>query len=151
MFHTKGKEDMNTANATSKTIASWAATGLAALALLNFGTGRLACGAQRAATQPSVDGIWSITCDTPMGTRKAVLSFKTVRGTLVGKLLTRKGGLVDVGDLKLSGDTLSWTLAVAKPVPHTLKFSGTVSGDTISGVSEAVGFFSAPFSGTRQK
>ena len=58
-------------------------------------------------------------------------------------------GVVEITDGKVDGSSLSWTMAITKPMPLTLAVQTTVEGDTMTG-SVAVGAFgSFPFTGTR--
>ena len=50
---------------------------------------------------------------------------------------------------KIAGDTLTWSTAITQPMPMTLEFSATVSGDTMSGNVKLGAFGSAPLSGVR--
>ncbi|MBI1684079.1 hypothetical protein [Caulobacter hibisci] len=96
----------------------------------------------------SIAGQWDIAVDTPMGVQKSVLSLATDGQTLSGELLNQFGstplkeGLVD-------GEKLTWILQPMIPMPMTLKFEASVSGDTISGaVTSTLG--TSPLTGARK-
>ena len=50
---------------------------------------------------------------------------------------------------KVDGDKLTWSTAITQPMPMTLEFEATVSGDTMSGNVKLGAFGNAPLSGTR--
>ena len=50
---------------------------------------------------------------------------------------------------KVSGDTLTWSTSITSPMPMTLEFNATVSGDAMSGTVKLGAFGSAPLSGVR--
>ncbi len=96
----------------------------------------------------AVDGKWSITVNSPMGAQKADLDLKASGSALTGKQTSPQGS-ADITDGKADGDKVSWSVAITSPMPMTLEFSGTVSGNAISGSVKAGAFGSFPFSGTR--
>jgi hypothetical protein len=96
----------------------------------------------------SVDGSWNLTMSTPMGERKATLTLKSSGNTLTGTQ-TAEQGSAEIADGKVDGSKLSWKVSIQQPMPLTLDFNGTVSGDAMEG-SMGVGFMgSFPFTGTR--
>jgi len=95
----------------------------------------------------SAAGTWNVVMQTPIGERKVTLTLQSAGGALTGKM-SAEGGTVDIYEGKVAGDSASWKANIQNPMPLTLEFSGTVSGDQMSGtVSAAVG--SWPFSGSR--
>jgi hypothetical protein len=80
----------------------------------------------------SADGTWNITINTPMGAQNATLELKTADGTLSGSMKSPQGG-VDFDGGSVSGDDLTWTAEMTQPMPMTLGFTATVSGDTLNG------------------
>lgn len=96
----------------------------------------------------SVDGSWNITMNTPMGERKATLTLKSNGTTLTGTQAAEQGS-ADIAEGKVDGNKLSWKVSIQQPMPLTLDFSGTVTGDAMAG-EMGVGFMgSFPFTGTR--
>ena len=96
----------------------------------------------------SVDGIWNITMNTPMGERKATLTLASNGSTLTGTQAAEQGS-AEIADGKVDGNKVSWKVSIQQPMPLTLDFNGTVNGDAIEG-QMGVGFLgSFPFSGTR--
>jgi len=96
----------------------------------------------------SLDGNWTITLKTPMGDQKSDLSFKVDGDTLTGTQAAQ-GQSQPIANGKISGDTVSWSNSITTPMPMTLEFTGTVSGDTITGSCKAGAFGSFPFAGSR--
>ncbi len=97
----------------------------------------------------SADGTWKLSMQTPIGERKSTLALKSEGGALTGKLTGDEGNSTDIFDGKASGDGVSFKAAIKSPMPLTLEFTASVSGDKISGSVNASGVGSWPFSGTR--
>ena len=96
----------------------------------------------------AVDGTWTITISTPMGERQSTLALKTSGNTLTGTQ-SADGESTDIADGSVSGDEVAWKVSITSPMPMTLEFTGTVSGNTISGQAQTGAFGSFPFSGSR--
>jgi hypothetical protein len=96
----------------------------------------------------AVDGTWEVTVNSPMGAQKSTVVLKSDGGSLSGTA-SAQGNTMNISNGKVSGDTVSWSAAITNPMPMTLEFAGTVSGDAISGNVQAGGFGSFPFSGKR--
>ncbi len=96
----------------------------------------------------SADGTWNLTMQTPMGERRSTLTLATAGGTLTGKQ-EAEGNTTDISDGSVSGNDVSWKVAITNPMPLTLTFSGSVSGDTLNGTADTGMFGSFPFEGTR--
>ncbi|MCK1424305.1 hypothetical protein IVA87_17485 [Bradyrhizobium sp. 147] len=96
----------------------------------------------------AVDGNWNLTMTTPMGERQATLSLKAAGGTLTGTQ-GAEGSTAEIFDGNVSGDNVSWKVSITNPMPLTLEFTGTVSGDSISGEMGIGPMGSFPFTGTR--
>lgn len=95
----------------------------------------------------SADGNWKITINSPMGAQTLDASITTSGDTFTG---TAKGAMGEQNiEGKVSGDTLTWSANITQPMPMTLEFSATVSGDTMSGNVKLGAFGSAPLSGVR--
>jgi hypothetical protein len=97
----------------------------------------------------SADGTWKLSMQTPIGERKSTLALKSAGGALTGKLTGEEGNSTDILDGKADGDKVSFKAAIKSPMPLTLEFTASVSGDKISGSVSASGVGSWPFSGTR--
>lgn len=96
----------------------------------------------------SVDGTWNITMKTAMGNQNGVLELASEGTTLTGQLKSPMAS-VDLSNGKIAGDQLSWVAHVTSPVPLTMEFTATVSGDTINGEATLGAFGSATLAGTR--
>ena len=95
----------------------------------------------------SADGNWKVTINSPMGAQTVDVTITTNGDTFTG---TTKGAMGEQAvDGKVSGDTLTWSSAITQPMPMTLEFSATVSGDTMAGTVKLGAFGSAPLSGVR--
>ena len=96
----------------------------------------------------AVDGNWNLTMTTPMGERKATLSLTASGGTLTGTQ-GAEGNSTEIFDGTVNGDSVAWKVSITNPMPLTLDFSGTVSGDGISGEMGIGPMGSFPFKGVR--
>lgn len=83
-----------------------------------------------------------------MGERKATLSLASSGGTLTGTQ-GAEGNSTEIFDGTVNGDSVAWKVSITNPMPLTLEFSGTVSGDGISGEMGIGPMGSFPFTGTR--
>ncbi len=96
----------------------------------------------------SVDGKWNITINSPMGAQKATLDLKAEGATLTGTQAAAQGSMA-IANGKVDGNNISWAVSITTPMPMTLEFSGTVTGDALAGNVKAGAFGSFPFSGGR--
>ena len=96
----------------------------------------------------SADGNWNLVIATPMGDRPATLSVKTDGNALTGSQATG-GNSADIFDGAVNGNDLSWKVSITDPMPMTLEFTGTISGDAIGGSVKLGAFGTSSFSGTR--
>jgi hypothetical protein len=96
----------------------------------------------------AVDGNWNITMSTPMGQRQATLALKAAGSTLTGTQ-GAEGDTAEIFDGTANGDDVAWKVSITNPMPLTLEFTGTVSGDSISGEMGIGPMGSFPFTGTR--
>jgi PPOX class probable F420-dependent enzyme len=89
------------------------------------------------------DGNWKVSIDTPIGAQELELTFVSAGTVLSGRADSQdfEGGTID-------GDELAWTVDWTTPMPMSLEFTATVSGDTIDGTAMAGADVSA-FEGTR--
>jgi hypothetical protein len=85
---------------------------------------------------------------TPMGERNATLTLKNSGGTLTGTQ-GADGNSTEIFDGTADGYDVAWKVSITNPMPLTLAFSGTVSGDSISGEMGIGPMGSFPFTGTR--
>jgi hypothetical protein len=96
----------------------------------------------------TVDGIWNITVNSPMGAQKTTVTLATEGGALTGSA-SGPDGAREITDGKVSGGEVSWKVAVTTPFPMTLEFAGAVDGDKIAGKVKAGTFGSFGFDGER--
>jgi hypothetical protein len=97
----------------------------------------------------SADGTWKLSMQTPVGERKVTLDLKGAGTTLAGKLTGDEGNSTEIFDATANGDNVKFKAAITVPMPLTLEFTASVSGDKISGSVNAAGVGSWPFTGTR--
>lgn len=95
----------------------------------------------------AADGNWKITINTPMGAQEVSASITTSGDTFTGKTSGRMGDADISGTV--AGDTLTWSSAITQPMPMTLEFEATASGDTMTGNVKLGAFGNAPLSGVR--
>ncbi|MGV7211998.1 hypothetical protein [Bradyrhizobium sp. UFLA05-112] len=96
----------------------------------------------------AVDGNWNIVLSTPMGDRNTTLTLKSAGSALTGTQ-GAEGESGEIFDGSVNGDDVAWKISITNPMPLTLAFSGTVSGDSISGEASIGPMGSFPFTGTR--
>jgi hypothetical protein len=96
----------------------------------------------------TADGTWSLVVSTPMGERQASLSLITDGATLKGNQMA-DGNSAEIFDGTVKGDAISWKVSIIEPMPMTLEFNGTVSGNELSGSVILGSFGTSSFSGTR--
>lgn len=100
---------------------------------------------------PMLDGDYQCSIDTPMGAQSFRLTVAVAGGGFRGHASGAVNG--DSGALsfdgQVEGDTLSWTMAVPKPMPITLTCRATINGDRLDGKVKAGIFGSYPITGER--
>lgn len=79
----------------------------------------------------SADGKWKIVVHTPMGPRETELEIAVQGEAFTGTAST--GGASNPVQGKADGDRLTWTANITSPMPLTLEFDVTFSGDTAEG------------------
>ncbi len=104
--------------------------------------------AKSASAPASVDGEWQVSVQGPTGPMETSLKLATANGELTGSQ-TGEGTTTPVEAISYDPDTgrIAWTNKIKKPMKMTLKFSGTVEGDGISGQVKAGFAGTFPFSG----
>ena len=96
----------------------------------------------------SADGKWKITVDAPTGAQQREITIKTAGATFTGTVEGGPAGTQQIAGT-VAGDTLTWTSAITQPMPLTLAFDITVTGDAMSGTVGLGPMGSAPVTGTR--
>jgi hypothetical protein len=95
----------------------------------------------------NIDGSWDVTVKSPMGDQKSTLTVQTSGDTFTGNMSGAMGS-TDVSG-KVDGDTITFQQAITVPMPLTLDFKITASGDQVTGDVGAGGFGSFPLTGAR--
>jgi len=96
----------------------------------------------------SVEGNWNLVVATPIGKQEVALKLSTKDGVLHGLAKGAKEE-VELADLKLDGDTLTWAQSITKPMRLNLRFEVTVHGDEMTGISKAGKLPSSKVTGRR--
>ena len=81
----------------------------------------------------SFDGKYNVTIQTPMGAQTGVLDLKQSGDDLTGSMESSGGDTAEVKNGKVNGDSATWEVDITSPMPMTLSFDGTKSGDNIGG------------------
>lgn len=98
----------------------------------------------------SCDGDWALTMDTPMGTQHMTLTLMSQGSELSGKADTPFGDQEFEGGI-VKGDNIAWEVEATTPMPMTLTFKATISGDDLRGTANVAGMGETVFTGTRIK
>ena len=85
--------------------------------------------------------------NTPPACNKRPSPDTTSGDTFTGKTTGRMGDQDITG--KVDGDKLIWSSAITSPMPMTLEFEATVSGDSLSGNVKLGAFGNATLNGVR--
>ncbi len=95
-----------------------------------------------------VDGSWDTVTKSPMGKRAALITILSSGETLSGHYSGAMGeSVIETGTV--TGNSISFTIEVSRPMRMTLDVDATVDGDAISGTVKAGSFGSFPLTGTR--
>lgn len=97
----------------------------------------------------SASGTWNVTVKSPMGPQSGTITVAVDGETFTGAFSSPMMGSLPVENGQVSGDTLTWKMAMKSPMPMTLDGQATVSGDTLTGKVKAGIFGSMELSGTR--
>jgi hypothetical protein len=85
----------------------------------------------------SVEGTWQLVIDTPIGKQQTIVELSAKDGALHGVARDqRHGEEVELTDLVLDGNRLTWKQSITKPMRLNLTFDVTVEGDQIAGRSK---------------
>ena len=98
----------------------------------------------------SVDGTWNVALQSPAGPQQMVFELQEADGGLSGTM--KNATAVDVSQLSegtVDGDDLAFKVQLAQPMPVTLEFTATVSGDAITGNAKFGAYGEGAFEGTR--
>ena len=99
-------------------------------------------------TAMAIDGKWNLTIQTPLGVQSSTLEVASSSGKLTGKQSGAEGEQ-EIENGTVEGDTASWSIDIMSPMPLTLTFNGSVSGDSLSGTVKLGAFGESTFAGER--
>jgi hypothetical protein len=86
----------------------------------------------------SVEGTWNLVIDTPIGQQRIALQLSTTDGVLHGVARDqRHAEQVELTDIALDSNRLTWAQSITKPMRLNLTFDVTVKGDEMTGRSKA--------------
>jgi hypothetical protein len=83
-----------------------------------------------------VIGDWDVTIKTPIGSLQIVYTFTDDGGTLAGSA-TGRGETVPLRDITITGQRITWSQSVTKPMRLNLDFDVVLDGDRLTGHSKA--------------
>jgi hypothetical protein len=95
----------------------------------------------------SFSGTYNVTINTPMGKQEGVLTLNEDGSNLTGTMAAQ-GDTAEIKNGKVEGDRAMWDVDVSKPMPLTLSFDGTKTGDNLSGNVKLGAFGSSTFEAT---
>ncbi len=101
------------------------------------------------AAPASIDGEWEVTIKGPTGPMASSLLLETVDGALQGSQ-SGEGETNEIDEVTYEAGRILWINTIRKPMKLTLKFQGTVAGDTMSGKVKAGFMGSFPFTAVRK-
>jgi hypothetical protein len=98
----------------------------------------------------SIIGDWDVTIKTPIGSLAVVYTFTDDSGVLTGTA-TGKGETVELHDIVVDRQRITWHQAVTKPMRLNLDFDVVVDGDRLTGHSKAGGLPRSAVTGVRRQ
>jgi cytochrome P450 len=108
-----------------------------------------AAASEQPAAAPSLGGeIWQCILQTPAGPQEMTVQLIRSGDTVTGRIDSPMGGEA-INDGKVSGDKLSWTMKVTKPMSIKLTFDVKIEGNQMTGKVKLGFFGSAALSGQR--
>lgn len=81
-------------------------------------------------------GDWDVTIKTPIGSLAVAYTFTDDDGAVAGTA-TGKGETVELRDITVAGQRVTWRQSVTKPMRLNLYFDVEVDGDRLTGHSKA--------------
>lgn len=84
----------------------------------------------------SFDGAWKVTISTPIGKQNVVFQISTKDGLVKGTA-NQGGDFVEFVNPVISGNRMTWSQRVTKPLSLNLKFEVTVNGTSMVGIAKA--------------
>lgn len=99
--------------------------------------------------EPGVAGRWDVTIATPMGRQAVTYDISVANGAVTG-MATQGAELTPLIGLTASGNRLTWSQHVTKPMKLTLRFDVSVDRDTMTGTAKAGVLPSSKLAGIRR-
>jgi hypothetical protein len=96
----------------------------------------------------SATGTWNAEVDSPMGKTTIVIELVEADGQLTGTA-TSDGDTVEITKGNASGNELTWSLVVSRPMKMTLAFKVELDGDTFAGTAKPNVFPASKVNATR--
>jgi hypothetical protein len=96
----------------------------------------------------SVEGTWDLVIATPIGKQHVVLELIRHDEALTG-IAKGESEDVELTELRVDGNRLTWAQAITKPLRLNLTFDVTVDGDSLAGKSKAGRLPSSKVTGRR--
>lgn len=93
-------------------------------------------------------GHWDARIISPMGNNPVAFDLVEANGVITGTA-TAEGETVNLIDGVASGNDLSWTLSITKPMKMSFSVKLTRDGDNVAGTAKAKIFPAAKVTGTR--
>ena len=106
-------------------------------------------GIPREPGEPSGAGQWDVSIATPMGKQAVTYDISVANGILTGTA-TQGTEVTPLIGLTGSGNHLTWSQNVTRPMKLTLRFDVVVAGDTMTGTAKAGVLPSSKLTGTRR-
>jgi hypothetical protein len=106
---------------------------------------------QQASRQSLPDAeVWKVTLNTPVGPQDMVAQIVRKGDTFTGRIDSTMGS-EDINNGVATGATLTWTMAVKKPMPLKVVFEVKVEGDKMTGKAKLGMFGTASLTGERAR
>jgi cytochrome P450 len=91
---------------------------------------------------------WKMTLKTPMGPQEMTIEIVRNGQSFTGRIDSPMGSEV-IGDGRVEGQRLTWTMSVKQPMKITVSFDITTTGDTVTGSAKLGMFGKASITGQR--
>ncbi|HKT84653.1 MAG TPA: hypothetical protein VJQ77_01060 [Novosphingobium sp.] len=95
-------------------------------------------------------GSYDCVTKTPLGDQKGVLTIVPDSGDSFTGRITGDLGSMEIGDGRISGNTLRWRMKMTMPMPMDLDCTATIEGDRLTGIVKAGMFGEMELTGTRR-
>lgn len=96
-------------------------------------------------------GVWELLVEAPMGELRFLVTLHEDGGVVTGESTPLDGGTaVPLQKIKRTGDKVSWSAEITKPMKLKVDFALTLDGDTLSGTASPGFFGKFPVSATRR-